>query len=259
MGRDDFLAGTKVTLAHRAGFLCSNPGCRAPTAGPSREGPNRKTSIGVAAHISGASKGGPRYDASLSSDRRRDISNGIWLCQNCGKRVDDDDVRYTAVVLRRWKEVAESNAESVLGIAAGTVNSSAERFSSEKEARIAAIGQALREATVWAGRLTSPNAAGPPTGDVVDAFARAFDVFQRTRLDVTLYVPAETAAKLQQLAQALGRMFQYRRRADLDSWMRADDEFERYLGAMQDVEADLRSSLQSATNGRSGSGLQANR
>jgi ribosomal protein L37AE/L43A len=48
--------------------------------------------IGVAAHISGAAPGGPRYDASMSSEARKSINNGIWLCANCARLVDGDAV-----------------------------------------------------------------------------------------------------------------------------------------------------------------------
>jgi hypothetical protein len=79
-----------------------------PTAGPDADG--GVTNVGVAAHISAASPGGARYDVSLSSDQRSDITNGIWLCQIHAKLVDDDDLTYTAPVLRDWKETAEHMA-----------------------------------------------------------------------------------------------------------------------------------------------------
>jgi hypothetical protein len=50
--------------------------------------------IGVAAHITAASVGGPRYDASLKPKQRAAIENGIWLCQNCGTMIDRDPICY---------------------------------------------------------------------------------------------------------------------------------------------------------------------
>lgn len=87
--RDDFSSATKEMLARRVGHLCSNPGCRQPTSGP-QENPAKAINIGVAAHISAAAPGGPRYDPSLSSSERTAGENGIWLCQSCGKLVDND-------------------------------------------------------------------------------------------------------------------------------------------------------------------------
>jgi tricorn protease-like protein len=66
--------------------------------------------VGVAAHITAASPGGPRYDPSLSSAERRSSTNGLWACQTCAKHIDSDDPRYTVAVLKEWKEQAEHEA-----------------------------------------------------------------------------------------------------------------------------------------------------
>ena len=66
--------------------------------------------IGVAAQITAASSGGPRYDASLTTEQRRSIDNGIWLCQNCATLVDKDEPRHPVAVLRGWKREAERSA-----------------------------------------------------------------------------------------------------------------------------------------------------
>jgi hypothetical protein len=107
--RDDFLMGTRELLAKRVGYKCSNPNCGQATSGPQTD-PTRAINIGVAAHVSGASPGGPRYDASLSSEARADAANGIWLCQNCAKLVDNDTERYTIAILAEWKRIAEQAA-----------------------------------------------------------------------------------------------------------------------------------------------------
>lgn len=41
---------------------------------------------------------------------RSDIANGIWLCQNHAKLIDDDELTYTPAVLRDWKDTAEHMA-----------------------------------------------------------------------------------------------------------------------------------------------------
>lgn len=104
--RDDFLADVKDTLAKRAGVKCSNPNCRRQTSGPQVH-PEKSVNIGVAAHIHAASPGGARYDPFMTPETRRSIENGIWLCQVCAKLVDNDESRYTAALLRKWKQVSE--------------------------------------------------------------------------------------------------------------------------------------------------------
>ena len=75
--------------------------------------------LGVAAHITAAAPGGPRYDGGLSEVRRADSSNGIWLCQSCAKLVDSDEARFPRQLLDAWKITAEAAAAHEL-IATGT-------------------------------------------------------------------------------------------------------------------------------------------
>lgn len=107
--RDDFPKAVVETLAKRVGNHCSNPGCRKLTSGPHTEG-GRVLNVGVAAHVTAASLGGPRYDSSLTPEDRKGIGNGIWLCQSCAKLVDNDEVRYTTDLLAQWKLNAEQEA-----------------------------------------------------------------------------------------------------------------------------------------------------
>jgi CheY-like chemotaxis protein len=130
--RDDFPEKTKEILAKRVGMICSNPKCRKPTSGP-RDDPMKAVNIGVGAHITAASPGGPRYDASLSESERASATNGIWLCQNCAKLVDNDEDRYSANLLRDWKESAERAARD--GVEAHGKSSSLSTRGS-REARI---------------------------------------------------------------------------------------------------------------------------
>lgn len=88
--RDDFMPDTKEKLAARAGYRCSFPGCRVLTIGPSSEGPDATSSVGMACHISAASAGpgARRYRPDMSPEDRRSISNGIWMCYTHGKLID---------------------------------------------------------------------------------------------------------------------------------------------------------------------------
>jgi hypothetical protein len=65
---------------------------------------DRTVNIGIAAHITAASEGGPRYDGTLTTEARKSAENGIWLCQICAKLIDSDIDRFTADVLRGWKQ-----------------------------------------------------------------------------------------------------------------------------------------------------------
>jgi hypothetical protein len=111
---DDFSEPVKRALASRVGNLCSNPECRALTSGP-QEDPAKALNIGVAAHLTAASAGGPRYDPELLPEERSGPSNGIWLCQNHAKMVDNDPARFTVELLREWKATAEAEAKSRIG------------------------------------------------------------------------------------------------------------------------------------------------
>jgi len=107
--RDEFSSSVRDTLAKRVGMRCSNPNCHKLTSGP-RDDPSKQVNIGVAAHITAASPGGARYDPAMSSGQRSAIENGIWLCQNCAKLVDNDPDHYAVALLRKWKAEAEEAA-----------------------------------------------------------------------------------------------------------------------------------------------------
>jgi hypothetical protein len=111
---DDFSEPVKRALVSRVGNLCSNPDCRALTSGP-QEDPEKALNIGVAAHITAASPGGPRYDLELVPEERSSPSNGVWLCQNCAKLVDNDPARFTVELLHGWKATAEVEAKNRIG------------------------------------------------------------------------------------------------------------------------------------------------
>lgn len=104
--RDDFSKNTKEDLAKRCSYRCSNPNCQKITVG-AHSRPDKSLCIGRACHISAAAEGGPRYNKLMTSQQRRSIGNGIWLCADCSDIIDKDEKRYTVEVLKRWKEEAE--------------------------------------------------------------------------------------------------------------------------------------------------------
>lgn len=109
MRDDDFPTPVKELLAKRVAQRCSNPGCGHPTSGP-QDDPAKAVNVGVAAHITAASAGGPRYDAAMDPAQRRSADNGIWLCQTCAKLIDNDELRYPVAKVRDWKARAEATA-----------------------------------------------------------------------------------------------------------------------------------------------------
>jgi len=113
--RDDFPAGVKQVLAARAGWRCSKPDCRALTVGPADGVSRAVTNIGVAAHVTAASSGGPRFDPDLTGEQRAAVGNGIWLCQTHAKLVDDNPGHYSVEILRAWKRDVEADAFAILG------------------------------------------------------------------------------------------------------------------------------------------------
>jgi len=112
--RDDFPKNVQQILAQRAGFKCSAPHCRASTVGPGAD-PGRSVSVGVAAHITAAAPGGPRFDDTLSPEHRRQIMNGIWLCQTHAREIDVNPGHYPAEMLRHWRDEIESEARKAIG------------------------------------------------------------------------------------------------------------------------------------------------
>jgi len=114
VARHDFKKPIVKLLCSRVAGRCSNPDCRVQTVGPSSNG--KTNIIGVAAHITAASVGGPRYDESLTLEQRIAIENGIWLCANCAGRIDRDVEFYTVSLLNEWKVAAEQMAHAEQGM-----------------------------------------------------------------------------------------------------------------------------------------------
>ena len=107
--RDDFNVSIKRKLRDRVGGRCSHPACRVPTVAASSD-EDGVAIIGVAAHITAAATGGPRYDASLTPQQRGAFKNGIWLCQNHATEIDHDKTGHPEKLLREWKQKAETTA-----------------------------------------------------------------------------------------------------------------------------------------------------
>lgn len=100
--RDNFTAQTVKFLRERVNNFCSNPDCRRLTSEPKQGGASGINLTGVAAHICAASSLGPRYDESMSTEARKDISNGIWLCNRCARLIDIEPNVYPTELLQQF-------------------------------------------------------------------------------------------------------------------------------------------------------------
>ena len=82
------------------------PRCTQVTSGSTSDGKD-VINVGVAAHICAAAEGGPRYDSTMSREKRRSADNGIWLCANHARAADSRDPAFTVEAMRRWKQEAQ--------------------------------------------------------------------------------------------------------------------------------------------------------
>lgn len=107
--RQEFPAQVIDALARRASFICSNPDCRSMTLAPATNDPEKFLYVGVAAHLTAAAPGGPRYDPELTPDQRGSINNAIFLCSNCSVMVDKNNgIDFPLCELTRWKNDHEN-------------------------------------------------------------------------------------------------------------------------------------------------------
>ncbi len=113
MPRDEFTKDVVDTLSKRVACRCSNPDCGRITAGP-HTNPAKWVNVGVAAHLSAAAPGGPRYNPALTAEQRKAIENGVWLCQDCAKTIDNDANKYPVVLLNQWKAQAEAETDQLM-------------------------------------------------------------------------------------------------------------------------------------------------
>jgi hypothetical protein len=43
----------------------------------------------------------------MTDEKRAAISNGIWLCKECARRIDVDEAKYPIALLAEWKDIHE--------------------------------------------------------------------------------------------------------------------------------------------------------
>ncbi|MBB4120564.1 hypothetical protein [Martelella radicis] len=80
---------------------------------PSPDYPAYVSSFGRAAHITAASKNGPRFEANLTASERKSADNGIWLCADCADLIDKNSGDgFSPELLRSWKASAEQEVSN---------------------------------------------------------------------------------------------------------------------------------------------------
>ena len=104
---------TRINLAERVAYMCSNPYCRKLTIKP-RSDKNISVKSGKASHIVSAASTGPRANSTKSIAFIRSFENGIWLCDKCAREVDDNQSIYTTEQLQAWKSDAENYVETLV-------------------------------------------------------------------------------------------------------------------------------------------------
>ncbi len=113
--RFDFSSRTKEIIAGRAGYQCSFPGCNRVLIGPGKN-KDEITCIGECAHIFSAADGGPRGKDFLTEEKIKSAENGIYLCRNHHKIIDDNSGNeYPPSVLLGYKAQHETMIARQLG------------------------------------------------------------------------------------------------------------------------------------------------
>jgi hypothetical protein len=153
---DRFKQSVIATLSKRAANQCSNPDCGAITSGPTDD-PAGSINVGEAAHIFGANPGAARYDPAMASVDRAAITNAIWLCGICHKKIDDDEVRYPAGLLFEWQKEHERRVAERVGKVAAEVRRRFEKRHLEEFGRLSFLAERLltEKGDYWEYQLTA--------------------------------------------------------------------------------------------------------
>jgi hypothetical protein len=153
---DRFKQVVITTLAKRAANRCSNPDCRAITSGPT-DTPMGSVNVGEAAHIHGANPGSARYDETMPSADRAAITNAIWLCGNCHKIVDDDELHFPAGLLFEWQRGHERWVTEQVGKVGAELRWRYEERHLEEFGKLSYLAERLilEKSDLWEYRLTA--------------------------------------------------------------------------------------------------------
>lgn len=153
---DRFKQAVVATIAKRAANRCSNPDCGAVTSGPT-DHPSGVVNVGEAAHIYGANPGSARYDPEMASANRSAITNAIWVCGNCHKMIDDDEIQFPAGLLFEWQREHERRIAEQVGKAGAELRNRYEKRHLEEFGRLSYLAERLivEKGEHWEYRLTT--------------------------------------------------------------------------------------------------------
>ena len=132
--RDSFSPNVVQSLYKRSGGRCCK--CGAATFGPHKYDQDKFRSVGEAAHIAAAARGGPRYDRRMSRKERCSAANGLWLCSKCHRIVDRNTKKYTTAVLMELKRRGEERARRMIGVASTEEEEEEEEENEEEEEQL---------------------------------------------------------------------------------------------------------------------------
>jgi len=95
------------SLYLKSGNLCAYPGCARVLIN------NQGVMIGRICHIKAASRGGKRFDKTMSNEERRAASNLILMCGDHHTVIDSCEKQYSVKKLQKWKEAHEQKFSAI--------------------------------------------------------------------------------------------------------------------------------------------------
>ncbi len=100
----------------RAAGRCEFAGCNRPLWKSTVT--QEQVNVAQQAHIYSFSESGPRGNEGISDDELNAIENLMLVCHQCHRKIDqkEDGGRYTASLLKNWKQAHEKRVEIVTGI-----------------------------------------------------------------------------------------------------------------------------------------------
>jgi len=104
-------AVTRQLFASSGGY-CQNPACRIKLFEAHMDG---ASSVAERAHVIGKKSGSPRALRNREQQDLDVLENLILLCSRCHTEVDQNEERFPAALLRRWKAEHEAEIAAALG------------------------------------------------------------------------------------------------------------------------------------------------
>ncbi|MER6536802.1 ABC-three component system protein [Streptomyces sp900105755] len=121
MARDPVPAAQAKIVIQRSGDCCAYPGCGAALTIDATVAEDDDKVVGKIAHIAAASKGGPRYDPSMTPKQRGSAANLIYLCGPHHDAIDTQLAAHTTEYLLDAKRAHERKVARAMSHAMGKV------------------------------------------------------------------------------------------------------------------------------------------